>query len=221
MIEPDESAYRCLNSLEKMAGKNINRVMVQESRFKGEVRRFEIYNDKFIKINIHNVFGDKTYHLNMSMLEPWPSFHRHVSWRWLLGLGYFSLATIVYLIYLYQHPESQTLGRLIPFITLFVLLALAALLMFLYQSPNVLEFRSRYGNCVLIRLLNNQPSKQEFKHFSDELKTRVLAASQVVSFNKKQMLAIELNELRRLTDEGILLEHEYQQAKDRVMSMHL
>ena len=195
--------------------------MVQESRFKGEVRRFEIYNDKFIKVNIHNVFGDKTYHLNMSMLEPWPSLHRRISWRWLLGLGYFSLATVVYLIYLYQHPESQTLGRLIPFITLFVLLALAALLMFLYQSPNVMEFRSRYGNCVLIRLLKNRPSKQEFKHFSDELKTRVLAASQVVPFNKKQMLAIELNELRRLTDEGVLLEHEYQQAKDRVMSMHI
>ncbi len=204
-----------------MAGKNINRVMVQESRFKGEVRRFEIYNDKFIKINIHNVFGDKAYHLNMGMLEPWPSLHRRISWRWLLGVSYFSLATVIYVIYLYQHSDNDSLGRLIPFVTLFVLLALAALLMFLYQSPNVMEFRSRYGNCVLIRLLKNRPNKQEFRHFSDELKTRVLAASQVVPFNKKQMLAIELNELRRLTDEGVLLEQEYQQAKDRVMSMHL
>ena len=204
-----------------MAGKNINRVMVQESRFKGEVRRFEIYNDKFIKVNIHNVFGDKAYHLNMGMLEPWPSLHRRISWRWLLGLSYFSLATLIYGIYLYQHPETQILGRLIPFITLFMLLALAALLMFLYQSPNVMEFRSRYGSCVLISLLKNQPNKQEFKHFTDELKTRVLAASQVVTLNKKQMLAIELNELRRLTDDGVLLEHEYQQAKDRVMSMHI
>jgi hypothetical protein len=204
-----------------MAGKNINRVMVQESRFKGEVRRFEIYNDKFIKVIIHNVFGDKVYHLNMGMLEPWPTLHRRISWRWLLGLSYFSLATLIYGIYLYQHPETEILGRLIPFITLFLLLALAALLMFLYQSPNVMEFRSRYGNCVLISLLKNQPNKQEFKHFTDELKTRVLAASQVVTLNKKQMLAIELNELRRLTDDGVLLEHEFQQAKDRVMNMHI
>ena len=204
-----------------MAGKHINRVMVQESPIKGEVRRFEIYNDKFIKINIQNVFGNKTYHLNMGMLEPWPSLHRRISWRWLLGLSYFSLATVIYVIYLSQHSNNETLGQLIPFITLFLVLALAALLMFLYQSPNVMEFRSRYGNCVLIRLLKNQPSKQEFRHFTDELKTRVLAASQVVTFNKKQMLDIELNELRRLTDEGVLLEDEYQRAKDRVMSMHL
>lgn len=195
--------------------------MVQESPIKGEVRRFEIYNDKFIKINIQNVFGNKTYHLNMGMLEPWPSLHRRISWRWLLGLSYFSLATVIYVIYLSQHSNNETLGQLIPFITLFLVLALAALLMFLYQSPNVMEFRSRYGNCVLIRLLKNQPSKQEFRHFTDELKTRVLAASQVVTFNKKQMLAIELNELRRLTDEGVLLEDEYQRAKDRVMKMHL
>ena len=204
-----------------MARKHVNRVMVQESRFKGEVRRFEIYNDKFIKINIRNVFGDKTYHVNMGMLEPWPTLHRRISWRWLLGLSYFGLATLIYGIYLYLHPDNETIGRLIPFITLLLLLALAALLMFLYSSPNVMEFRSRYGNCPLIGLLKNNPNKQEFRHFTDELKTRVLAASQVVTFNKKQMLDIELKELRRLTNEGILLEQEYQQAKERVTNMQI
>lgn len=204
-----------------MARKQINRVMVQNFRFKGEVRRFEIYNDKFIRINIHNVFGDKTYHLNMGMLEPWPTLHRRISWRWLLGLAYFGIATLIYGIYLYQHLESETIGRLIPFITLFLLLALAALLMFLYSSPNVMEFRSRYGNCPLISLLINRPNKQEFRHFTDELKTRVLAASQVVTLNKKQMLEIELMELRRLTDDGVLLEHEYLQAKERATSMQI
>ena len=195
--------------------------MVQESRFKGEVRRFEIYNDKFIKINIRNVFGDKTYHVNMGMLEPWPTLHRRISWRWLLGLSYFGLATLIFGIYLYLNPDNETIGRLIPFITLLLLLALAALLMFLYSSPNVMEFRSRYGNCPLIGLLKNNPNKQEFRHFTDELKTRVLAASQVVTFNKKQMLEIELKELRRLTNEGILLEQEYQQAKERVTNMQI
>ena len=204
-----------------MARKHINRVMVQESRFKGEVRRFEIYNDKFIKIRIRNVFGDKTYHVNMGMLEPWPTLHRRISWRWLLGLSYFGVAALIFGIYLYLHPDNENIGRLIPFITLFLFLALAALLMFLYSSPNVMEFRSRYGNCALISLLKNNPSKHEFRHFTDELKTRVLAASQVVTFNKKQMLEIELKELRRLTDEGVLLEQEFQQAKDRVTNMQI
>ncbi len=204
-----------------MAKKQINRVLVQEFRFKGEVRRFEIYNDKFVRINIHNVFGDKTYHLNMGMLEPWPILHRRISWRWLLGTSFFGLATLILGIYLYLHPDNETIGQLIPFITLFLVLALAALLMFLYSSPHVMEFRSRYGNCALIGLLKNRPDKQEFRHFVDELKTRILAASQVVTFNKKQMLEIELKELRRLTDEGVLLEHEYLRARQRVTGMNI
>ena len=84
-----------------------------------------------------------------------------------------------------------------------------------------MEFRSRYGNCALISLLINRPNKQEFRHFTDELKTRILAASQVVTFNKKQMLEIELKELRRLTDDGVLLEKEYLQAMDRVTGMQI
>lgn len=201
--------------------KTINRILVQESRFKGEVRRFEIYNEKFVKIVIENVFGDKTYHVNMGILEPWPILHRHISWRWLLALGYFGLATLVYSIYLVQHLEAATVGRLLPFIILFLLLALGALLMFLYESPSVLEFRSRYGNCPLISLLHNKPNEHEFKHFYNELKTRVLAASQAIKLDKRQMLEIELTELQRLVNKGAILEQDLDKARSRVLKMRI
>ncbi len=203
-----------------MAIKITNRVMTQESRFKGELRRFEIYNEKFIKVNIHNIFGDQSYHINMDILEPWPSRHRRISRPWLFSLIYFALATLIYIGYLYRHPEQQTLIQLLPFIFLFILLTLASLLMFLYKSPSVLEFRSRYGGCVVLSLLNNKPSKDEFKHFSDELKTRVLAASQAVTIDKEQMLDIELAELQRLAAQGVLTENACQRARERVSNMH-
>jgi hypothetical protein len=201
--------------------KTINRVLIQESRFKGEVRQFEIYNEKFVKITIQNVFGDKMYHVNMGILEPWPTMHRYLSWRWVLAMGYFGLATLIFSIYLFQHPESSTISRLIPFIMLFVLLALGALLMFMYESPNVMEFRSRYGNCPLISLLQNKPNEQEFKHFYHELKTRVLAASQTIKLDKRQMLDIELTELQRLVDKGVILEQNLEKARSRVMKMRI
>lgn len=199
--------------------KTINRVLVQESRFKGEVRRFEIYNEKFVRIVIENVFGNRTYHVNMGILEPWPILHRHISWRWLLALGYFSLATVVYTIYLVQHLDATTASRLLPFIIVFLLLALGALLMFLYASPNVLEFRSRYGNCPLISLLHNKPNEHEFKQFYNELKTRVLAASQAIKLDKRQMLEIELTELQRLVNKGAILEQDMDKARARVQKM--
>ena len=199
-----------------MASKITNRVMTQESRFKGELRRFEIYNNKFIKVNIHNIFGDKVYHLNMDILEPWPVLQRQFSRRWLLALSYFGLATLIYCVYLVQHPDQHTLVRLLPFIFPFILLSLASLLMFLYHSPNVLEFRSRYGGCVVVSLLKNNPNAQEFKHFSDEFKTRVLAASQAITFDKQQMLEIEMKELTRLNQRGIVLDSDYEKAVQRI-----
>jgi len=199
--------------------KTINRILVQESRFKGEVRKFEIYNEKFVRIVIDNVFGNRTYHVNMGLLEPWPIMHRHISWRWLLALGYFSLATLVYSIYLVQHLDAATASRLLPFIIIFLLLALGALLMFLYASPSVLEFRSRYGNCPLISLLHNRPNEYEFKHFHNELKTRVLAASQAIKLDKQQILEIELAELQRLANKGAILEQDLDRARSRMRKM--
>jgi len=204
-----------------MATKVTNRVMTQDSRFKGEKRRYEIYNNKFIKVNIHNIFGDRVYHINMDILEPWPSEHRKLSPRWMLSLTYFSLATLIFSVYLYLHQDQNTLARLVPFISLFIFLTLGSLLMFLYRSPNVYEFRTRYGACVVISFLQNNPSKKEFKNFMDELKMRVLAASQVITLNMQQMMEIELEELNRLKNQNIIFENDCIKAKKRIKQMTL
>jgi hypothetical protein len=93
--------------------------------------------------------------------------------------------------------------------------------MFLYQSPNVTEFKSRYGNCVVLSLLYNKPNKKEFKDFIEEIKLRSLSASQVVTIDKKQMLEIEMNELRRLRNEGVIMQHHYADAKARILQIKL
>ena len=91
--------------------------------------------------------------------------------------------------------------------------------MFLYRSPNVVEFRSRYGGCVLISLLHNTPNKKEVDNFAEELKNRILAATHSVNIDQHQMLAIELKELRRLATESILSDMDYVMAKNRIFKM--
>lgn len=198
-----------------------NRILTQKSQAKGEERVFEIYNEKFIKIVNYNLLGTSQYHLNLSMLEPWPVRHRRISWRWLMGIVYSGITTLAYSLYLYHHPEGNTLGRLVPFVVVFILLTLGSLLMFLYRSPNVMEFRSRYGNCPLINLQYGNPSKDDFNTFVDELKKRILMASQGVKIDKQQMLNIELKELRRLTDDKILTERDFAKANNRALKMQI
>ena len=198
-----------------------NSKLLQESNARGEKRTFEIYNNKFIKVTTNNIISHSSYHLNLSMLAPWPVRHRNISWQWLLAIFYFSFTTLAYSSYVFYFQESAKLERLLPFIFVFLLLSLATLLMFLYQSPNVTEFKTRYGNCVVLSLLYDKPNKKEFKHFIDEIKLRSLSASQAVTINKKQMLEIEMNELRRLRNEGIITQHHYADAKARIIQIKL
>lgn len=199
--------------------RTINRTMVQVSRAKGETRTFQIYDDKFLDVTVDNLFGQKNYQLNLCMLEPWPVRNREISWRWLLSMGYFAFAATAYMIYLINHPSGDMLSRLIPFFVIFILLMLGSLLMFLYRSPNVTEFRSRYCGCVLISLLYANPSKEQFSQFVEELKNRILASSQAVRIDKHRMLINEITKLRRLRNDGIISEREYVAASRRIPNM--
>lgn len=199
--------------------RKINKSMVQVSKAKGESRTFKIYDDKFIDITVDNIFGQKNYQLNLCMLEPWPVRNRDFSWRWLMSMIYFGIAAIAYGMYIFKHPDSEILSRLIPFIVIFILLLLGSLLMFLYRSPNVTEFRSRYCGCVLISLLYANPSKESFDQFVDELKQRILLASQQVRIDKHRMLINEITKLRRLRNDDIISEREYVAASRRIPNM--
>ena len=199
--------------------RSINKTLVQVSKAKGETRTFQIYDEKFLDVTIDNLFGQKNYQLNLCMLEPWPVRNREFSWRWLLSMAYFALAALAYMGYLFNHPSSEMLSRLIPFFVIFILLLLGSLLMFMYRSPNVTEFRSRYCGCVLISLLYSNPGKDAFNQFVDELKQRILAASQSVRIDKHRMLINEITKLRRLRNESIITERDYVAASRRIPNM--
>ena len=128
------------------------------------------------------------------MLAPWPVRHRDISWQWLIAVIYFSVTSLAYILYFIYIQESQKIGNLVPFLVIFLLLSLASIIMFLYKSPNVMEFRSRYGNCAVFSLLYNKPNPKEFKDFVEEIKLRSLTASQHTKINKSQMLNIEKNQ---------------------------
>ena len=204
-----------------MNEKTSNSSLHQESNARGEKRSFEIYNNKFIKVTTNNILNNRSYHLNLSLLAPWPVRHRNISWQWLLAVFYFSLTTLAYTAYLFYFQESSKLERLLPFVVIFLLLSLASFLMFLYQSPNVIEFKTRYGNCVVLSLLYNKPGRKEFKEFIEEIKLRSLSASQVVKIDKSQMLDIEMNELKRMRNEGVISQHHYAEAKGRILQIKL
>jgi len=203
-----------------MTDKTTNSRLIQRSKAKSETRKFEIFNDKHIQVTTNNLVEEKSFNINLGLLEPWPVRHRKISIAWLSAVIYFALSTIIYIFYLVSNIDGNLLGNLTPLIIVFILLTLASLIMFYYRSPNVTEFRSRYAGCVLIRFLYNKPNPDIFEKFIDEMRARILSASQNIKMDKRRMLVIELKELDRLKKEGVLDTDTLKRAHDRVSSLN-
>jgi hypothetical protein len=204
----------------RKTGKVADCVLAQKSAVTGEQRSFEIYNKKFLRIYTRKLRHKSKYDLRLGMMEPWPIRHRRVSWRWLGILAAMTLSTVVTAGYAYFQRSTVDYGVMVPVLVGLVFFSLATLFVFFVRSPNVTEFRSRYGGCVLISLFYNNPNNKEFSGFVETLKKRILVASQELAANKPQMLALELQELRRLSSEGVVADTDYAKAKDRIFKLH-
>jgi len=200
-------------------GRITDRVFHQRHQATGVEQIFEIFNKKHMQIEQRHLLGNKSYQINLSLLEPWPAQQRRISWRWLFSTIYFAITTLVFTIYLSQNANTNSIGNLMPFIFIFLLLSLASLLMFFLRSPHVTVFRSRYCGTVLISLFQNNPDKEPFRNFVEELKNRILMASQSVKTDKHKMLLFEFKTLQRLMNEGILPATELEKAKNRIPNM--
>ena len=198
-----------------MNKKVLNSTLQQQSSLHGEKRLFEIYNDKFIKITTNTVLKKQSFHVNLSMLAPWPVQHKNTAWFWLLMTVFCSIATSTAIFYF---PQNIQIQNLFP---LFIFLSLTTLFVFLYRSQNSIEFKSRYGNCVVFSLFMNKPNKNKLKNFIAEIKLRSLTASQEMKMDIKEMLAIETNELQRLRSENIISNLDYKKANKRIQQVKL
>lgn len=194
--------------------------LMQKSTATGEERSFEIYNRKFLRINSKNMRSEIRYDINLAMMEPWPIRHRNISWRWLgIVLLMLSLSSATG-IYMYRNADTLNYGFWVPLLAGAIFFTLGAIILFIIKSPNVMEFRSRYGGCVLISMFYHKPHVREFNEFVEQLKNRILGATQQLTVDKSQMLAIELKELRRLAGEGVIGDADYARAKDRIFRLH-
>ena len=203
-----------------MSGKAIDRLLLQTCNAKSEERAFEVYNQKFMKVTIKNLIEEKSYHINLSMLEPWPIRHRLISYKWLASILFFFFTASANAVYLSIADSPNYISLSVDLVALSILLMLASFLRFLYCSPNVTEFRSRFGGIVLVSVLYNKPNKKEYSHFVEELKNRILMATSTLKVPREQMLAIELKELRRLANESVFSDEAYGNAKERIFKVH-
>ena len=186
----------------------------QSSKIRGTYRNLTIFNGNYCYQAIKNKHERKyKYRVDLSYLDPRPVRERHIAWKWLytaIGLALLSILS-VYTAWV-ANWVSPSIYFLI-FLVIEVSALLICLLLFTHNTYDRIIFKSQYGRVKLIELLNRYPDKKTFRQFIGRFILQIKQAAKKKAYNQSTFLAQELAELRRLKDETVITEQEYEIAK--------
>lgn len=202
---------------------NLNQVtleLLQTSRIKEYQQLCRIFDDKFLNINQQHGRNSRGFTVPLSVLNEQP-----VS-RWFIRFRYLFLAAVLFVmawaaytlmqqnIAIFNHPNTYA--------AIALLLTVGAILIVLMvkQSRHVLIFQSRHGQLPLLELLYNNPDKYRFRQFATRLTECIARCDSQNHYTESQRLAAELAEHRRLRNEKILTNKQYEHVKRNIMACH-
>ena len=191
-------------------------VFEQSSRLRGIYREITLFNGNHCYQSIKNKHKRKyKYRVDIAFLNPRPFRERNIAWKWL----YVSIAllfTSFVMIYIAWFSDWLASSSKQIYLTALILLISStgiAILLFAHNTYDKVIFKTQFGNIKLIELLNKYPDKEAFRDFIGRFIVQIKTARKQKGFTASKFLARELRELRRLRDEQVVTEEEYQTAK--------
>lgn len=202
---------------EKIVLKVIDFELEQTNKIRGFYNKLTVFNGNHCYQLIRNKNRRKIkFRIDINYLNPVPTRQHKVAWKWLLAAFPFLVISFA-MIYAALFSESFEPSNY--FMTVLVsvsLLSLIGILLTIHYSYDNWVYKSEYGDVSLIELLNNQPDTYAFKDFLDRLSLQINQAKSARDKTQPDSLADELRELRRLKDETVITDHQYESAKQLI-----
>jgi hypothetical protein len=204
---------------EKVAIEKINVEFTQSSKIRGIYRKITVFNDHHCYQSIKNKHRRKyKYRVDLTFLDPRPFRVRKIAWNWLYGSIGLSLITLL-MIYLGWFSGSFAPSTYYETSLIVVISAMMiSLLLFAHNSYDKIIFKSQYGRVKFIEILNKNPDKNTFRKFVSRFMNQVKNEKSKKSFSQSKLLTRELQELRRLMNEGVISEEQYQSGKSLIFN---
>ncbi len=189
----------------------VNFELRQDLKIQGDYRVITVFNHRHCHLAFKTRNNRKfKYRIDLASLDPRPFRKRQIAWQWF----YLSILIIVAGFYLfYEGWLSTTSSYVVTSMLGVFMLALIALSAFYQYSVDSVYFRSEHGKLKTIELANQNPDKASFNQFVKKLIKQIKQAKLAAGLTEVEALKLELGELRRLTDEAILKQPAYDQAK--------
>lgn len=206
--------------------KKINHVYMQ-STIKGIKRLLVIFDEKYLNYSLKNsnpvafklkFFKDKDVEkkgINLTYIGLEPEMSLHIAWKWLYaGLGTIALASA--LIYIGEYSGlSFARKEMLPAGILLGVFGIIATLIFFYKTQRKVIYKSCTGGVPLFEFFY-MPRKKEYKKFVSALEQRIHNAHNRAGVTMRYRLVGELKYLRRLNEQGLIANSEYELARGKI-----
>ena len=202
---------------EKVKIKKINLEFEQSNKLTGIYRKVTVFNDHHCYQTIKNKGkGKYRYRVDLSFLDPRPYRRRNIAWSWFFASV--SLALIgSAMVYLGWFTKTLTPTTYYGVSVAVVIAAMMmSLLLFISNSYDRVIFKSQYGRVKYIEILNKYPNKKACRKFLSSFVKQVKNEKARRNYSIAKFLASELQELRRLKNEEVITEKEYQSGKKAI-----
>jgi len=202
---------------EKVEIERINLEFEQSNKLSGSYRKITVFNDHHCYQTIKNKRkGKYRYRIDLSFLDPRPYRRRNIAWSWLITSVSLALigSAIVYLGWFTRAVTPTTYYGVS--VAVVIAAMTLSLLLFVSHSYDRVIFKSQYGRVKYIEMLNKYPDKKTFQNFLSSFVKQVKNEKARRNYSITKFLVSELQELRRLKNEEVITEKEYQSGKKAI-----
>lgn len=195
----------------------INATLQQQSRAEPP-QELQIVDGKEIRIIIGSPPKQKSYSVQLLALADKSHIRLHIAWGWL-----WLLITCVAALLGYWSARAMfglSLGTFeFSYVAGFSLTAILAMVMFALKLTRKRVFISRLAKVRLFDILIGKPNHRAYKSFLRSLNKSLTDARQFWNLKPEHQVAGEMRMLRRLSEEGIIKQSDYEKAKKKLFSV--
>lgn len=185
--------------------------LVQTNRQKGSLRELQLYDHRYLLISDGDIDGANTrkYRVNLSWVSAEPTHERFIDWKWLylsIAMGSITSVFVILAVLGELTMDYAMIGG-----TISLTLTALTTLIFLYRRRDEFTFRGYYGGAGLFLMENRRPTQRIFDAFFVGLQQAIDHSKQ--NMGTAERLVGELKMVRRLRDEGVIDNREYESTR--------
>ena len=183
----------------------------------GAERIFRFKDKNTLLVIIKNSKNRKEYLLDLAAIDPKSRSNTIIAFKPLISFCIFLLISFIF----FATPLIDLIPSAYQLLSLSVAVTLTVIsfIFFILLSRRESIFVSRTSKSPILHFYNGLPNKKEFKNFIQYIKDESQARFQKLNLGAEKQRAGEMRTIRRVFDEGVLTNSQYEKAKATLLKL--